>query len=152
MVEGVIRRLLASGHRLKMFTALTNRGAHGILSTELVSLPIRRLTFGKAGAPPHLSGSMSGNQARQPSPLRVAECVGRSAEHQQYSAENQSQTILDYAKAYGLEDLQTAFSALCYAATAELRGPSFLCRIRKRTNSVCQAHCNISSRCICGTK
>lgn len=40
-------------------------------------------------------------------PLRVAQYVRMSTEHQQYSTENQSQAILEYARAHGMEIVET---------------------------------------------
>lgn len=42
-----------------------------------------------------------------PAPLRVAQYVRMSTEHQQYSTENQSQAILEYARAHGMEIVRT---------------------------------------------
>ena len=40
-------------------------------------------------------------------PLRVAQYVRMSTEHQQYSTENQSQAIPEYARAQGMEIVET---------------------------------------------
>ena len=42
-----------------------------------------------------------------PAPLRVAQYVRMSTEHQQYSTENQSQAILEYAHGHDMEIVQT---------------------------------------------
>jgi DNA invertase Pin-like site-specific DNA recombinase len=49
----------------------------------------------------------SESQANVPSPLRVARYVRMSTEHQQYSTENQSVAIDEYAKARGMEIVRT---------------------------------------------
>lgn len=54
-----------------------------------------------------LPRSLSGNQASLPSSIRVAQYVRMSTEHQQYSTENQTAAILEYARSHGMEIVLT---------------------------------------------
>jgi DNA invertase Pin-like site-specific DNA recombinase len=57
--------------------------------------------------PLQLPRNLSGNQARLPSNIRVAQYVRMSTEHQQYSTENQTAAILEYANAHEMGIVQT---------------------------------------------
>jgi len=52
-------------------------------------------------------GILSGDQARVPAPVRAAQYVRMSTEHQQYSTENQADAIRQYAASRGFEIVRT---------------------------------------------